>query len=570
MRTTISDDLQHLNKPDLVNVARVVGVHASMSRSKAQHAEAIRERLANTTSLAALIRRMSAADRAALAMAAYAPDGIFDEDAFTAIHGQASSWRDNRHSVPDNPSLLWAFIPRGRVPDDIRDDVTKLLDAPRAPRIRTVAEPSAAIDLHDGAGSAAVRACEREAAAQRELAAVLRLVSLGAVPSDTHADALSAAITPALGADGDFYDAESVGSIRTFAWPQLLLAAGMARCTKQRMELTSSGRRALDAPAAGVCKTLWRSWLQSDTFDEMTDVLPHVARSQLTEAAPRRRVVADALRACPLGKWVAVEDLLRYMRARSLRFDVLRDPYAVPASDWNDDNGMFGDYGEAADWALEMVYSLTVLFTYAATLGLVDVAYTPPAHARDYGDFYPDDDHLSVCDGLAFLRLTALGAFCLGLSDGFEVPDGDEPPAFNADLTVDAPHASAEEHVVLERYAHELSPGRWRLDRESLLNALAQGAPPSQLLAFAQRSGRALPPSLRALVRDVEERRLASSGPAQLFSCCSAQRADELLADPELARLALRAGPTTLAVPVQHDAAFRARVRTLDHVADSS
>ena len=66
--------------------------------------------------------------------------------------------------------------------------------------------------------------------------------------------------------------------------------------------------------------------------------------------------------------------------------------------------------------ALEGRYALCVLFEYAATLGVIDVAYTGPRGARDdYRELWGADryDSLSRYDGLAAVRVNDLGAAIL-------------------------------------------------------------------------------------------------------------------------------------------------------------
>ncbi|HEY8721191.1 hypothetical protein [Pengzhenrongella sp.] len=60
-----------------------------------------------------------------------------------------------------------------------------------------------------------------------------------------------------------------------------------------------------------------------------------------------------------------------------------------------------------------------MLFEYAATLGLLDVAYADPAGAREdfRGNMATEElESLSRYDGLRAIRINALGAYVLGLS----------------------------------------------------------------------------------------------------------------------------------------------------------
>ena len=76
------------------------------------------------------------------------------------------------------------------------------------------------------------------------------------------------------------------------------------------------------------------------------------------------------------------------------------------------------------DWELlQGRYALCLLFEYAATLGLIDVAYVAPAGVRrDFRSLWGTDDldFLSRYDGLLYFRLNPLGAYCLGLAETYE------------------------------------------------------------------------------------------------------------------------------------------------------
>ena len=73
---------------------------------------------------------------------------------------------------------------------------------------------------------------------------------------------------------------------------------------------------------------------------------------------------------------------------------------------------------------MEGRYALCVLFEYAATLGLIDVAYTGPRGARrDYQALWGAGQLscLSRYDGLAAVRVNELGAAIL--HDPLALPD---------------------------------------------------------------------------------------------------------------------------------------------------
>jgi len=74
-------------------------------------------------------------------------------------------------------------------------------------------------------------------------------------------------------------------------------------------------------------------------------------------------------------------------------------------------------------------YTLCLLFEYAATLGLIYVAYIAPYYARsDYSSNWGGDqlEYLSRYDGLQYLRLTPLGAWCLGITEQYTAAEPEQ------------------------------------------------------------------------------------------------------------------------------------------------
>ncbi|GAA3048357.1 hypothetical protein [Actinokineospora globicatena] len=222
-------------------------------------------------------------------------------------------------------------------------------------------------------------------------------------------------------ANGDFYEDDPIAA---FAWPLLLQAGGLARVEGIQLQLTPSGQAALTEPAADVIRGLWQSWLTDGVIDEFSRIEEIQGPEQaLTDATPRRKVVAAALATCRLGKWVDVDALFERMQRDgldptiALNYKLVGDLYLV--------DPYYGGLGDD-DWELlEGRYTLAVLFEYAATLGLIDVDYVHPDGAReDYRDNWGGDDldALSRYDGLVAISLNALGAYVLGLSDTYEWP----------------------------------------------------------------------------------------------------------------------------------------------------
>jgi hypothetical protein len=217
---------------------------------------------------------------------------------------------------------------------------------------------------------------------------------------------------------GDFYD--SGEPITAFAWPLLIQAGGLGRLVGTRLELSRRGRATLERPSYEALAELWGRWVGSVSQDELARVEAIKGQRKpgtLTSAVTRRAVVAAALGALEPGTWTGVGKLLGIVRAqrpalvatRSLR--ALWRLYVIDSY-----YGSLGYVGPSAWDLVEGRYALCVLFEYAATVGLIDVAYTDPRGARDdYRALWGADQLscLSRYDGLAAVRVNDLGAAVL-------------------------------------------------------------------------------------------------------------------------------------------------------------
>ena len=227
---------------------------------------------------------------------------------------------------------------------------------------------------------------------------------------------------------GDYYDGADRGGerrgggepIAAFAWPMLLQVGGLARLAGTRLELTPRGEAVLAGPSYPALGALWDRWLKSVSQDELSRI--EAVRGQrkpatLTVAAKRRAAVAAGLAVLGPGAWIEVDALFPILQARPAPLAVARSTLARWGLYLVDPcRGSLGPAGWQAWNVLEGRYALCVLFEYAATLGVVDVAYTGPRGARDdYRELWGADryDSLSRYDGLAAVRVNQLGAAIL-------------------------------------------------------------------------------------------------------------------------------------------------------------
>jgi len=284
-----------------------------------------------------------------------------------------------------------------------------------AERTASVTEPPTT-----GAGPVLVRWTAPDALSN--LVAVLELAADGRLRCNATSRQPSAAtvrlIEDALVA-GDFYDAGQQ-PIAAFAWPLLIQVGGLARLAGLRLELSPRGRATLASPSYEALAALWARWLAGVSTDEMARIEAVKGQRKpgtLTSAVTRRAAVAAALAGLEPGAWTGVGKLLGILRAqrpplvatRSLR--ALWRLYVLDSY-----HGSLGHAGPRAWDLVEGRYALCVLFEYAATVGLIDVAYADPRGARhDYRALWGADQLscLSRYDGLAAVRVNELGAAVL-------------------------------------------------------------------------------------------------------------------------------------------------------------
>jgi XPB/Ssl2-like helicase family protein len=531
--------------------------------------------------------RLGTLEKAAVAEAAHDPRSRLVGDRFRAKYGRMPDFGSPEKSVSPRPTLLSLFIPGGKaMPADLAERLRKFVPAPQAAKVNVVDEPPPSVTRKAWKrGKEVVEAVplarqETAPAALHDLLAVLRLVEDGKVAvseATRRPTAAAVAAVRAVLANGDFYPDEP---IRSFAWPLVVQAAGLASARGSRLELTKRGREALAAPAHETLSKAWEAWLGTDLLDEMSRV--EAIRGQsgkgkraLTDPRERRDAIAEALARCPPGKWIEVDEFFRFLRAEGPEWRVTDDPWTLFIAERG-----YGSLGWQGfhDWRiLEARYALAFLFEVAATMGLIDVAYASPLGARpDFDGNWGTDDLvcLSRYDGLAYLRVNPLGAFCLGTAERFEGAPLEAKRILRVlpDLEVVAAEAGLPpaDRLFLERFAQRVSDRVWRLDRRRVLAASEAGMAPGALAEFlAARSGEALPETVEVFLRDAGERcgRVRDRGAARLYECADEFTARLLENDGGMRGLCQRAGERLLVVPGGKDAAFRRALREAGYAA---
>lgn len=555
---------------------------------KADLASLLEQQLDSEAALRAVLARLDELQRTALADSVHHHAGHFFALGFDARYRALPAFSIEVRRFHKKPTLLNLLFGAGSrvIPEDLCERLRKLLPPPEPMALQSSDELPEAyneVPLH-------VRGCEGEAVT--DLTIALRLADAGklqvsektAMPSAASVQLLCASLS-----NGDYFPDvvpsktewingclhEAVGPIKGFAWPLLLQTGKLVERHGKRLALTAAGRLALADPAAAL-RTLWQLWKQAD-FDEFSRIEHIKGQSRretgMTRAAPRRVPIADGLAHCPVGAWVAFDDFSRYLRAEGHLFDICRDPWKLYIADSH-----YGSLGYAGchGWnILQERYLRCLLFEYAAPLGLIDIAYLrPEAGPRDAGKLWGMDGlaWLSRYDGLAYFRLTALGAYCLGLSARYQPTR----PAVSLRLSVMpsgiirviSGSLGVDERLMLDGWAEADDDQTWRLERSRLLAAIEGGRDPAELLAFlADRDEQPLPERVEALLRDCSRRARALKpvGAALLFACETAELADQIASHSLTAKWCQRSGERHLAVLLSNEARFHAALRDLGY-----
>lgn len=554
--------------------------------------------------LRSLLARLDEIQRAAVAEAVHDPEGRHYPDRFQARYGRPAGIPRVGWTGLGGCSPLSFFFFGGHVlPRDLRDRLRSIVPPPVPPSLQTTDTVPATIERHRSKWvqsqsksrewveqlPVVQRATER--AALHDLVAVLRLIDQGKVavgeatgrPTGTGMTAVSAVLC-----EPDFYAEcpkewthdlrEPPGPIQAFAWPLLVQGAGLARVVGSRLQLTPRGRAALGADPATTLRDLWQRWEDTDLTDEFSRI-EHIkgqgsgrGRGRALAGVPERRAAINAgLAECPLGQWIAVDEFFRFLRAAGHDFHVAADLWKLYIG--QQPCGSLGYQGFGEWEILQGRFALCYLFEYAATAGLVDVAYVPPGHAR--GDFrgnWGTDDLrcLSRYDGLLYFRVNALGAWCLGSASTSEPAPIEMRSVLrvlpNLEIATLEETLAPADRLALDGWCERTSERTWRIEGARLLKALEAGRPVAEFRDFLlARSGNGLPETVAHLLANVERRGLSlrDAGAARLIECAEPALAAQLANDARTSRLCLRAGERHVAVPAASEAAFGRAVREL-------
>lgn len=571
--------------------------------------------------------RLDDLQQKAVAETVYSDSPVFIPARFKAKYGELPNFGTNNYdwSYRAAPTLLRLFLYASGhwrsgdsvLPDDLKARLLEFVPKPESLRLKTSAELPEFIEriekeyefdeetpantLIHGNRAYLMRKPKNvknvvyqiplirrdsERAAQQDLLTLLRLIDKGkvSVSEKTYqASATTMKEITSLLRDGDFYEwqpkenkwEQEIGPIKAFAWPLLLQAGKLVQFNGKKLALTKAGRNALAAKPAETLRSIWQRWLKSKLLDEFNRVDAikgqHSKGHPLTAVEGRREVINNALKECPVGQWIKFDDFSGFMQAAAFDFEVARDFWKLYIVDAN-----YGNLGDGGGWnILQARYLLALLFEYAATLGLIDVAYIDPEDARqDYKELWgaEDLDFLSRYDGLMYFRLTPLGAYCLELTDSYTPLEIEASVSFTVlpslQINVSGGELSPDETLLLETYAEKESDTVWRLSQEKALSAVESGSQIKELRDFlAARDEQELPDTVEGFFVTTERRAKSciNKGTALLIECADAEIAERVATHEKMKKLCLRAGEKHLVVMADAEEQFRKALRLMGY-----
>lgn len=539
--------------------------------------------------------------QATIAEVVHSEDDRYQQQRFVSKYGAEAQWKqaDRPSYYSFRPTILGLFFYGGTMPKDLKAQLKTFVPPPEPTRMDSLETLPSSLSRtlttydykqrkqHQKTVKFPFTVCETAAIARRDVQTVLRLVDLGKVAVSDKTlfptGATLKAIAEVLEA-GDYYSDwpatqspagwdynYDIGSIKPFAWTMLLQAGKLVELNGKRLALTKAGQKALNEPPEKTLQTLWKQWLKTTLFDELRRIdsikgQTGKAKRSLTAVAGRRSVIVKALKDCPGDRWVELPTFLRYTIAAGYDFQVSRNPESLSLEG-------YGSLYYNTWMLLEARYILCFLFEYVTTLGLIDMAYLHP----DDGIFIlPADDHheatFSRYDGLAYFRLTSLGAYLLGVSDRYQPapPEAKQVLRVLPNLEIVAVRElSRADRLLLNSFLLAVSDVVWKLDQAKLLDAIAQGRTVKELQGWlTASSGAALPQPVTQFLADLQTRTtsLQNLGSARLIRCADAALAAQIASDSRTKAYCFLAdqpkviqagGACYLAVPADSETKFR-------------
>ena len=369
------------------------------------------------------------------------------------------------------------------------------------------------------------------------------------------------------------YD-QTIGYIKPIGWLRMLDVAGAISVTGSKSQLTPAGMKLLRKKSVDVVCTIWKKWLANSKFDEFNridEIDGQYRKGHMTAKPPRRKMIVEALKQCPVEEWIGLEAFSRYMRGSGQEFTVSREQYNLYIADSKYGHFGYSDYG---GWDLvEKRYLMALLFEYAAPLGLIDIAYVPPKGALpDYKGQWGAEElgWLSRYDGLRAFRINKLGAYSFGMTESYTPSKctNEIEVKVSSDLTIEITSGALAplQRLLLETWAKQKQDNQWVLEGAKCRTAVERGQNIEELIEFLEEGlAGALCEEVDSFLAECERdaKALQPHGQMRLFSCRDRNTCTQIVTHEVLSKYCMSCGGRQLVVYAEKVDAFLRGVRAL-------
>jgi hypothetical protein len=365
------------------------------------------------------------------------------------------------------------------------------------------------------------------------------------------------------------------GPVRAHAWAVLVQQCGWCKASGDALKLTRAGAELLRETTPAALRDGVGQLVLDDSFDELQRInnirgQGGKGRRWMTKPGERREAILDGMSQWPVNEWMTFDEAYRFLNACGNDYTVTQEPMYLYFCEQR--------YGYLIDQDdIDRQYLRVLLFESLATLGLVDVAYVYPHYLwPELGGGWGTDD-MEFCgryDGLLYVRLNSLGAYCLDVTNDYTPPAAERRSLFtvlpNREIAVTGGQQLLPGDVsMLESIARKRSEHLWRLEQPRVLDYLEDGGSLDDLLRFlSENAAEELPETVRVWINDLQARSAAvvGAGKAWLIEFLDPAVAALVANDSKAGKLCLAAGDRHVAVPVKSERAFRTAVKKLGYV----
>ena len=366
---------------------------------------------------------------------------------------------------------------------------------------------------------------------------------------------------------------ETAGSIRAHAWGVVIQQCGWAKSRRGTLALTESGQRLLRGWTPDEFKEGIDGLYDDNQFDEFNRV-NHIrgqsgrGKRCLTDPPERRQAILESMAQWPVNRWIEFGEAWRFLLASGNSYLVTSEAVTLFFEEQQ-----YGHLG-GQERVLSRVYLRVFLMETLATLGIIDIAYSHPHHL--WPDFDGDwgTDELSFCsryDGLLYVRLNALGAYCLNVT-----PDYQSTPARvavpwevlgNGEIIPSEDLLPPDTHRLNAWAVHD-SGGAWWLDAGRVLDYVASGGSIADISRFLEEKClNAIPETLEGWLSGIAAKASAVRGIEQalLIEVCDTATAAAITGDSDAGMLCRHSGGQHLVVARKNLRKFRGALKKLGY-----